>query len=66
MNRLVFALKFPLFLGRYTPYSLYLSSFVEQHADLGFEEIADVLKRYWTLRTSNESMLLLVQQVLNF
>ena len=50
--------------GRHSPYSKYLTAFVEHNLDQGFEEISDVLKRYWTLQNSNENFMLQVQQVL--
>ena len=37
-------------------------SFVDYNADQGFEEISDILKRYFTLRTSNESLMKNVQE----
>jgi hypothetical protein len=48
---------------RWSPYSEYLTSFVDSNLDQGFEEITDILKRYWTLRTSNETLMSQVQQV---
>lgn len=49
-------------LHRWSPYSQYLTSFVDYNTDQGFEEISDILKRYWVLRTSNESLMLGVRQ----
>ena len=49
----------------WSPYSEYLTSFVDSNLDQGFEEITDILKRYWTLRTSNETLMSQVQQVIN-
>ena len=46
----------------WSPYSQFLTTFLESNTDQGFEEISDILKRYWTLRTSNESLLLNVRQ----
>ena len=49
-------------LEKHNMYNAYLQDFVEKNSGKGFEEITDIIKRYWTLKESNRILMESIQE----
>ena len=49
-------------LDKHNMYTLYLQNFVDKNQDKGFDEITDIIKRYWTLKESNRILMESIQE----
>lgn len=44
-------------LQKYNGYAAYLQDFADRNQEMGFIEMSDIIKRYWTLKESNNSLM---------
>lgn len=49
-------------LDKHNMYTAYLQDFADKNNDKGFEEITDIIKRYWTLKESNKILMESIQE----